>query len=224
MSSTTPPPHDHDDSDGSGEEDPDFAALLEEIPLLYRVRAFADALGDARFLERLGEPLDGRDRALCAAYLEGLGFPDAEAALVESWEDAADAAESLDMNAEGWEAEEQLRVAAADAALARLDEAGLQAGLTLVADKAGAAAKAAVEEAAAMWDLEDEALLNAAAGAAVQAAHAAALALLAADDEDAEGALEDGDVLLDHPFVAKFRLFARGRWPIGLAGRTLNVF
>jgi hypothetical protein len=214
-----------DDSDDDGDEDaPDLAALLEEIPLLYRARAFADALSGARFLERLGEPLDMRDRLLCQGYLEGLGFPDADAALVESWEDAADAAESLDLNAEGWEAEEQLRAAVSTAVLERLDEAGVQAALALVSDKAGEAAKAAVEEAAAMADIEDEALLNAAAGAAVQAAHLAVLALLAADEEDAEDAMADGDVLLDHPFVAKFRLFARGRWPIGLAGRTLNVF
>jgi hypothetical protein len=87
----------------------------------------------------------------------------------------------------------------------------------------GEAAREAIEEAAAMWDLEDDQLLRAIAGAAAQAAHLAALALLAADDEAAAKAAGE-PTLLDHPFMAKFRLFARGRWPLGLAGRTLNIF
>jgi hypothetical protein len=203
-------------------ETPDIPALLEEIPRLYRARAFADALKHTRLLQRLGEPLDKGDLALARRYLDSLGFPDAEAAPIESWEDAAEAAASHDLNAEGWEAEEQLRASATEAALAKLDEAALAAGLALVAEKAGEAAKEAVSEAAAMWDLEDTELLNAIAGAAVQAAHLAALALLAADDDDV--ASPDEVDLLDHPFMAKFRLFARGRWPVGLAGRTLNIF
>lgn len=209
-----------DDSDLA--EHPDIPALLEEIPRLYRARKFADLLQHTHFLQRLGEPLDRGDLALARRYLEGLGFPDAEPALIESWDDAAGAAETLDHNAEGWEAEELLRASATEAALARLDEAALGAGLALVAEKAGDAAKAAVEEAAALWDLEDAGLLNAIAGAAVQAAHLAALALMAADDEDM--ASPDDPDLLDHPFMAKFRLFARGRWPLGVAGRTFNVF
>jgi hypothetical protein len=203
-------------------EHPDIPALLEEIPRLYRARKFADALKHTHFLQRLGEPLDRGDLALARRYLDGLGFPDAEPAQVESWEDAAGAAETLDLNAEGWEAEEQLRASVTEGALAVLDEAALSAGLALVAEKAGEAAKEAVAEAAALWDLEDTELLNAIAGAAAQAAHLAALALMAADDEDV--ADPDEVDLLDHPFMAKFRLFARGRWPVGLAGRTLNIF
>jgi hypothetical protein len=210
------------ESDGTDDTAPDAAALLAEIPLLYRARAFADALHGTHFLQRLGEPLDARDRALAQAYLDGLGFPDAEAAQVESWEDAAQAAATLDMNAPGWEAEEQLRASATEAALATLSEEALAAGLALVAEKAGDAARAAVAEASALWDVEDHELLTALAGAIAQAANQAALALMAADDE----ALAESDepTLLDHPFMAKFRLFARGRWPLGLAGQTLNVF
>jgi hypothetical protein len=213
----------HDPDDDGAPADPDIAALLEEIPRLYRARAFADALSDMHLLQRLGEPLDVADRALARRYLDGLGFPDAEPALVESWEDAAAAAASLDLNAEGWEAEEQLRASVLEDVLGRLDEAALATGLALVAEKAGEAARSAVEEAAAMWDLEDEHLLNAIAGAFAQSAHLAALALLAADDEAAAAAAGE-PTLLDHPFMAKLRLFARGRWPLGLAGRTLNIF
>ncbi|MCA8930715.1 MAG: hypothetical protein KDC18_21875, partial [Alphaproteobacteria bacterium] len=62
--------------------------------------------------------------------------------------------------------------------------------------------------------MRDESLQNAAAGMLVQAANGAALVILACDDED-----EDDP----HPFLARWRLFARGRWPVGLAGTTYNI-
>jgi hypothetical protein len=68
-----------------------------------------------------------------------------------------------------------------------------------------------IENIAAIWDVENENLMNAAAGAAVQASHHAAL-VLAADVEE------------EHPLALKFRLFEMGRWPIGIAGSTFNIF
>ncbi len=203
MTESPPPP-----------DDPDFVALLQEIPLLYRARGFAEQLIETPLFVRLGEPLDARDRRLARAFLDGLGFPDAEAAALGNWEDAADAALALDVDPAGWEAEELMRAAATDAVLARLDEEALRTGLTLIAEKAGEAAKRAAEEADSLWDIEDAGLLNAAAGGFVQAAHTAALAMLAADDD-----VDD----VQHPFLDRFALFGRGRWPIGLAGLTYNV-
>jgi hypothetical protein len=57
----------------------------------------------------------------------------------------------------------------------------------------------------------DQALMRVAAGAAAQACHQAALARAA-------GA---GD---DHAFAQKFRLYAGGRWPLGVVGGRLFVF
>ncbi|MCG8441128.1 MAG: hypothetical protein MI723_04890 [Caulobacterales bacterium] len=197
------------------DEDPDFTALLEEIPRLMRVRRFADTLDEARLFARLGEPLNAADMTLAHAYLDALGFPDAWPARLESWEDAADAALALDADTAAWEAEEMLRAGLTAQALEAVDEAALQAGVTLIAERIGAVARESVEEAAAYADLEDDSLLNAAVGAAAQAAHGAALVSLALDDEEETAA---------HPFWLRFRLFARGRWPIGLAGATFNVF
>lgn len=195
-------------------EAPDFVALLEEIPLLAGARRFARSLASAGYLSRLGQPLDAGERALARAFLDGLGFPDAESAAVANWEEAGDAALALDADPEGWEAEEMLRAALTGDALSRLDETGLGAALALVAEAAAQGARDGAREAAALWDLEDEGLLTAAVGAGVQAAHCGALALIALDAEEAAR----------HPFVLRHTLFARGRWPIGLAGRTLNIF
>jgi len=193
--------------------DIDVPRLLDEIPLLYKARAFADGFATLPLMARLGERLDAREADLARAYLDGLGFPHAEAAMVSDWDEAADAAEALDRDPEGWEAEEMLRAGLVDRAAERLDEEAIQALLAYVSMQAGEAAQYATGEGSLFEDVEDEALRNAAAGMIVRAADGAALVILAeAEDDDPA-----------HPFLARWRLFARGRWPIGLAGTTLNI-
>lgn len=193
--------------------DDDFTRLLDEIPLLYKVRAFADGIADARLFMRLGDPLDRREKDLSRTYLDGLGFPHAEPGLLTSWDEAAEAAEALDFNPEGWEAEEMLRAGLVASAAERIDEDGIRTTLEYVGLKAGEAAQDAVAYSASLGDMRDESVLNAAAGALVQAANGAALVILSeSEDEDPP-----------HPFLARWRLFVRGRWPIGLAGSTYNI-
>lgn len=193
--------------------DDDIVRLLDEIPLLYKVRAFADGIVDGRLFMRLGDPLDAREADLSRAYLDSLGFPHAEPGLLTSWEEASEAAEALDFNPEGWEAEEMLRAGLVAQASERLDESAIQTALEYVGMKAGEAAQDAVAYSASLGDMRDEAVLNAAAGALVQAANGAALVILAeAEDDDPP-----------HAFLARWRLFVRGRWPVGLAGSTYNI-
>lgn len=195
-----------------GSED-EIARLLDEIPLLYKAKAFAESIGDPAFFSRLGETFDAREMTLARAYLDGLGFPDAEPAPLGDWSDAIAAAEVLDIDPMAWEAEEMLRASLAEQVLERLDEEALKAALTLVASKIGEIARDAAEASAAIDDVYDEAVINAAAGALVQAANGAVLVILAeAEDEDPP-----------HPFLARWRLFVRGRWPIGVAGSTYNI-
>ena len=202
-----------DDDPFDPEDAPDMGRLLEEIPLLYKVRAFADGLRQGDWFARLGEPLGAADRILAQAYLDSLGFPDAQPALLADWEDAASAAEALDFDSAAWEAEEMLRAGLVARALDQIDEEGVNAALAYVAQRTGDAARDAVEEAAALDDMAEEALKNAAMGALVQAANGAALAILAgAEEEDPP-----------HAFLARWRLFERGRWPVGLAGATYNI-
>lgn len=204
---------DHDSEDGPGGSEDVIARLLDEIPLLYKARAFAESIKDPAFFARLGEPLDRREQSLARAYLDGLGFPDAEPAALGDWADAISAAEAHDVDPTPWEAEEMLRTGLAEAALERLDEQALHAAQALVASRIGEIARDAAEASAALDDVFDEAVINAAAGGLVQAANGAVLVLLAeAEDEEPP-----------HPFLARWRLYVRGRWPVGLAGSTLNI-
>lgn len=190
-----------------------IARLLDEIPLLYKARAFAESIADPAFFSRLGERLDSREVTLARAYLDGLGFPDADPAPLGSWEDAAIAAEALDTDPLAWEAEEMLRAGLVERALERLDREALDAALTLVASAIGEVAREAAEAAAAIDDVYDETVVNTAAGGLIQAAHGAVLVLLAeAEDEEPT-----------HPFLARWRLYVRGRWPVGVAGATYNI-
>ena len=196
----------------NGSED-EIARLLDEIPLLYKARAFADSIADPAFFSRLGEPLDPRELALARAYLDGLGFPEADPAKLGDWSDAIAAAETLDRDPLAWEAEEMQRAALVEQALERLDEQALQAALTLVAAKIGEVARDAAEASAALDDVFDETVVNAAAGGLVQAAHGAVLVLLAEAEHQEP----------PHPFLARWRLYVRGRWPVGVAGATYNI-
>lgn len=204
--------HDEDeDPDHIVLSDDDLDALEEEIPLLRGVRAFAEEAALMPWFTNLGRPLDKEIKALSRAYLDGLGFPDAEVARITEWEDALDAASGFDFDNPQWEAEEGLRAALAHEALERLSEHGLTIALTHVSAVLGERIGAAVREAASFAEIDDDELLNSAAGAAIQAAHNAVLALIAEEDAD-------------HPFHRKFALFTHGRWPIGLAGLSFNLF
>jgi hypothetical protein len=200
-------------SDPSDSSDDVIARLLEEIPLLYKARAFAESIADPAFFSRLGERLDSREKSLARAYLDGLGFPDAEPAPLGSWEEAAIAAEALDTDPLAWEAEEMLRAGLVERALERLDPEGFEAALMLVSSAIGELAREAAEAAASMDDMYDETVVNVAAGSLIQAANGAVLVLLAeAEDEEPT-----------HPFLARWRLYVRGRWPVGVAGSTYNI-
>ena len=204
---------DPDDPEGEPPSPDAVAKLLDEIPLLFKARAFAESVKDPAFFSRLGEPLDPREIALGRAYLDGLGFPEAEPAMLGDWDDAIAAAESLDRDPQAWEAEEMLRAGLAEQVLDRMEESALETALTFVAGTIGDTARDAAEAAAALDDVYDEAVVNAAAGGLVQAANGAVLVLLAeAEDEEPP-----------HPFLARWRLYVRGRWPVGVAGATYNI-
>jgi hypothetical protein len=200
-----------DDPDHIVLSDDDLDALEEEIPLLRGVRAFAEEAALMPWFTNLGRPLDRNVKDLARAYLDGLGFPDADIARVMDWEDALDAASGLDFDTAQFEAEEGLRASLAAEALERLSEHGLTIALTHVSAVLGERIGSAIRDAAQFADINDEELLNAAAGAAIQSAHNAVLALIAEEDPG-------------HPFHRKFALFTHGRWPIALAGLSFNLF
>lgn len=191
-------------------------ALERELPGLRTLSRFARGLDRIPWFANLGEPATPGAAAAAAQYLAGLGFPEADLAILVDWEDAAAAAESTDWNSPAWEAEELLRSDLTARALENLSEDGLRIGLAMIGDKVSEPAREAMEQAAFLWDMDDEASRTLAVGAAVQAAHGAALTLLAAADSDFDAET--------HPFAAKFRLFEFGRWPVGVIGSSFNLF
>lgn len=184
---------------------------LADFPGLRGVTRFARLVERLPWFSRLGEELEEDEIDWAEAYLAALGFPDATVLQVLDWEEAEAAAGDPDHNSSWWEAEEQLRMALIDEACQRIDEDNLTVALTHVASRAAEPIRLAVEAAAAEAGIVDEALILAAQGSATRACHQAAL-VLAAEVED------------EHPFALKFRLFEAGRWPIGLAGNSFNLF
>lgn len=197
-------------------DDNDLEDLERELPGLHIINRFARNLDTIPWFANLGEPLTPGARNLAERYIDALGFPDADVAILVDWEDAADAAENHGWQSPAWEAEELLRSDLTGRALEILSEEALTIGMTQIADKISEPAKEAMEQASYIWDMEDEAAQRLAVGAAVQAAHGAALVLVAANDPDF-----DSD---NHAFTAKFQLFEFGRWPVGLIGQSFNLF
>lgn len=189
-----------------------FEELIEQAPRLGLIRPFLGRVREVAWFGMLGEGLRAPLRETARRYLDELGFPDVEVTPVRTWEEAADAAAILDWESPAWEAEEQLRAALTMEAGEALGEDVLSLTLTHVAAETASPIRASLSQLAALWDVRDAEVVNAAAGGAVQACHHAALTLLTgrADDE--------------HPFVSKFALYEAGRWPVGVAGASLNLF
>ncbi|MBI1237919.1 MAG: hypothetical protein GC199_01115 [Alphaproteobacteria bacterium] len=183
--------------------DPDIARLLAR---------FVQGAGRIAWFGHIGEPLDAVTREEARALIDALGFPEIEVTPVANWRDAARAAEARDLDTLAFDAEEQLRAALTAEAIERHGETAFEVMSTVIAAETTATIRKAARIAAATWGLRDRDLVNAAAGAGALACHQAALVLLGGDGEE------------DHPFALKFRLYERGRWPIGVTGASFNLF
>ena len=200
-------------------------ALEAEIPLLSAVREFTERAVRARWFAELGEPIDPKTDNLARAYLDGLGFPDAEPLPVLNWDDALDASESGDLNSAAWEAEEQLRAALTDRVLEGVSEEGLGVMLAHLSAALAEPLAEMADEALMMADEPPDVIRDLAVGAAQQAAFGGALALAAAALEIADtDDQQAGQEALEHPLMMRYRLFELGRWPLALSGRSLNLF
>ncbi len=186
--------------------------LVDVRPSLALVRRFVETARHCPWFTALGNPPGRTVHTVARRYLDNLGFPDVTLTPLSTWDDATDAAQSLDWDTASWEAEEQLRAALTAEAVDLLGEEALDVALTYVASEVTAPIRLGVDTAAGLWNVRDTGIVNAAAGAAVQACHLAALSLVV------------GQADPDHPFTAKFELFEAGRWPVGIAGSSFNLF
>jgi hypothetical protein len=216
-----------DSESGQGWDDSaeNLLALEAEIPVLSALRQFSEEAVRAPWFTELGEAFGDETQQIARAYLDALGYPQADAIAVLNWDDALDASASLDMNTEAWEAEEQLRAALLDQALLGVSEEGLGVMLSHLAAQLSDVLREMAEEAIYMADELPDHIIDLAVGAGQQAAHGAALVLAAAAVEAAQNNdMEMGEEALHHPLMLKYRLFEYGHWPLALTGQTLNLF
>jgi hypothetical protein len=191
-------------NDGDFEDD-------DDRPTLGLIRPFLRSADQIDWFARTGDAPAVEVIESSKAYLSALGFPDVEVRPIDGWEEAQSAAESLDFDSVGWEAEEQLRAALISNATDVVGEEAAEIALTHVAATLGPAVRAAAAQIAAAWDVADEGLINAAAGSALRACHLAALVIVAGEADE------------DHAFAKKFEIFEAGHWPIGIAGASFNI-
>jgi len=167
-------------------------------PLRAEVRA-------ASWFAALGEPLTDGDLAEARIYsgVPGVGR-------VSSWPEAEVFLKSPNASLDWWNREEALRKALLDEAQACHPERALWTSLTELTTEAGDPVHGKAATAAARMGGAAPASIHVAAGAATQAVYQLAVARLAGNETS--------------PFESKFRLFAAGRWPLGVERSRLMLF
>ncbi len=164
----------------------------------------------ASWFAALGEPLTDGDLADAKTYVAALGFDRLETDRARDWPEAERLLQSPDWSPAWWDREETLRRTLFVEAEARYPERALWWSLTELTTEAGDLIHGKAAMAAARMGKAAAASIHVAAGAASQAVYQLALARLA---EHAAS-----------PFESKFRLFAAGRWPLGVVSAKLVVF
>ena len=185
--------------------------ILDTYPSLKTVAPFIEVMRSVRWFRMIGENPAAPVVKDAQAYADALGFPDAWPGFLGDWEEASEAAQSLDFNSPAWEAEEQLRAALTEEALSMLGEDILELVTTHIAQEMNTIIEENADEAAEYLRIDDAEFITAIKGAAVQACYTAALVTMVGAGED-------------HPFVRRFRLFEAGYWPIGILGNSFLIF
>jgi len=162
----------------------------------------------AAWFAALDEPLTDGDRADADAKALGLGT--LVLGQARNWPEAERVLKAPEWSPTWWDHEEVQRRRLLAEAEARYPERALWTSLTELTTELGDTVHGKAGIAAARMGGAAKASIHVAAGAAAQAAYQLALARLA---EDAAS-----------PFESKFRLFAAGRWPLGVVGSTLVLF
>ncbi len=157
-----------------------------------------------------GKPHTEAELAAVEGYLRGLHLGVIPVEGVAGWAEAAAIAQRADWSQDWWRAEEASAKALHRSASRLLGETPLLVSLsavTLAAAKLHGNAIRALSRAG----LDDPTLARVAAGAAALACHQMGLAIAA------QGGVE-------HPLALKYRLFAGGRWLLGVMGDRCYLF
>lgn len=170
-----------------------------------------DFIAVGSWFAAVGEAPTPVDRDEATAYLTALGLPPCPVVGALSWNEARRIASAPDWDRRWWEAEEALRRHALAEAETRLGREALMTGLSRLTRSVADVHHGAAAIAASRAGTADSALVAAAAGAATQACYLAGLARAAGAGQD-------------HAFAVKHRLFASGRWPLGMVAEQFFLF
>ena len=176
-------------------------------PQFFSLRADVRA---ASWFAALGEPLTEGDHSDAAAYATALGFNALEIGQARDWPDAERLLKAPDWAPAWWDREETLRQQLLTEAKGRYPERALWSSITELTTEAGEVVHGKAATAAARMGNAAPASIHVAAGAASQAVYHLALARLTKQTAS--------------PFESKFRLFAAGRWPLGVLESRLVLF
>jgi hypothetical protein len=186
---------------------PDQRVATLPVELLEHVK---EETRTAAWFAALGEALTDGDRSDATDYARALGLGPLRVVQAHDWPEAERVLKAPDWSPAWWDREEALRQRLLAEAEARYRERELWTALTELTTEAGEIVHGKAATAAARMGNAAKASVHVAAGAAAQAAYQLALARLAQDSAS--------------PFESKFRLFAAGRWPLGVVGSTLVLF
>jgi hypothetical protein len=169
------------------------------------LKTLRDEIRAASWFAALGEPLGDADLVEAEAYA---GTRDVKG--LKSWPEVEAFLKSAGASLALWDRDEALRKELLRQAEARVPERALWTSLTELTTEAGDLVHGKAATAAARMGGAAPASIHVAAGAASQAVYQVAVARIA-----------DNKTSL---FESKFRLFAAGRWPLGMEGSRLVVF
>ena len=181
--------------------------FVSPLARLDRLRAEAHA---ASWFAALGEPLVEGDLADAAAYAGALDLGALSIGLAQDWPEAERLLKSPDWSPVWWDREEALRRTLLRQADALLGERDLWTALTELTTDVGEFVHGKAATAASRMGDAAKASVHVAAGAASQAVYQLAVARMAGETASL--------------FESKFRLFAAGRWPLGVVGSRLILF
>ena len=183
---------------------------MSVVPLPHTLLdALRAEIAAASWFAALGEPLIEGDRTDARTYVDALGFGPIEIGLARDWPEAERLLQQPD-SSDWWDREEELRRALLAEAERRYPKSVLWTALTELTTHVGDLVHGKAATAAARMGGAAPASIHVAAGAAAQAVYQLAVARLAGHE--------------DSLFESKFRLFAAGRWPLGIVGSRLVLF
>ena len=175
------------------------------------VAQFADRLGTASWFSVVGEELTPPERADAAVYLSSLGLSEISATETASWLDAEACIKATDWNSDWWDTEDRLRQDLLETAEEKFGKTTVLEALTGISEQVSDVLHGAAAVAATRGGVADPGLIRAAAGAATMACYQAAVAIAA-------------DLADNNPFLAKYRLFEAGHWPLCVRGAVFYIF